>query len=262
MLAERKSENGRHSMGLRRKFLNTTFTFAFLNFPLLGMFWLAHFSRTTGGGRGDSIINLILFLLFAVPHSVLARDFGRRFLSSLVGERRVRMAYVVIAGVTLGAMVWLWRPLPAMIWHFESAGYWMINVFYALGLFGMFYTARFFDVLEFLGLRNLSGRRPAEPPSLSVAGPYAYCRHPLYFGFFIALWATPTMTLGQLEFAVLCSLYLLIGSSLEERNLRTELGQAYEVYCRNVPMWIPRFSPWRGPESTDSSEDAMVGQQT
>ena len=234
-------------MGLGRKIGKAAFPFIFMNFPLLGMFWLAHSARTAQGSGWNHLINLGLFLVFAVPHSLLARDFGRRFLASLFGETRVRAAYVVVSGLTLGSLVIFWQPLPGVIWRVESVGYWLLNIVFIIGLAGMAYTARCFDMNEFLGLRPASSSPQAETPTLSVAGPYAYCRHPLYFGFFIALWATPTMTMGQMEFAVLSTAYLLIGSSLEERNLRADMGKAYDLYCRNVPMWIPRLKPWRGP---------------
>ena len=242
-------------MKLSRRIGREAFGFLFLNIPLLGMFWLAHSARTSPGGPWDPIINLGLFLAFAAPHSLLARDFGRRLLASIVGEARVRRAYEVVAGVTLGALVWWWRPLPGVLWHFGGAGYWLLNLVFVLGLAGMVYTARCFDMIEVLGLRNASAV-PAGTPRLSVAGPYAYCRHPLYVGFFIALWATPAMTFGQLEFAVLCTAYLLIGSSLEERNLLADLGSEYELYCRNVPMWFPRLKPWRGSDGAVSPEGA------
>jgi len=35
------------------------------------------------------------------------------------------------------------------------------------------------------------------------------------------------------------------GHFLEERTLRQELGEAYDHYRVNVPMWIPRLTPWK-----------------
>lgn len=51
------------------------------------------------------------------------------------------------------------------------------------------------------------------------------------------------MTYGRLEFALLGSIYLIIGTFFEERNLREELGEVYNLYRENVPMWIPRLRP-------------------
>jgi protein-S-isoprenylcysteine O-methyltransferase Ste14 len=87
--------------------------------------------------------------------------------------------------------------------------------------------------------------RPAKSPVFSAKGPYAYCRHPMYLFLLIALWMGSVMTYGRLEFALLGSTYLIIGTFFEERNLREELGEVYNLYRENVPMWIPRLQPWR-----------------
>lgn len=70
---------------------------------------------------------------------------------------------------------------------------------------------------------------------------YAYVRHPLYVGWIMAFWATPTMTVAHLLFAVLLTVYILIAVRFEERNLMEFHGLAYETYQRNVPMFVPRI---------------------
>jgi PAS domain S-box-containing protein len=85
---------------------------------------------------------------------------------------------------------------------------------------------------------------PNPPPRLSTKGIYSYFRHPMYAFFIAAFWVGPVMTFGRFEFALISTIYFFIGTSLEERNLRKELGEVYSIYCKNVPMWIPRFKPW------------------
>jgi protein-S-isoprenylcysteine O-methyltransferase Ste14 len=72
----------------------------------------------------------------------------------------------------------------------------------------------------------------------------------MYFALLAIFWVGPVMSWGRFEFALVGTLYLFIGSRFEERNLRRELGTAYDLYCAHVPMWIPRLTPWHYPSDT------------
>jgi len=94
-------------------------------------------------------------------------------------------------------------------------------------------------------VRHFSGE-PNPPLALCLKGPYRYCRHPVYLASIATLWIGPVMTAGRLEFAILVTIYVLIGTWFEERDTGKEMGEAYDLYQANVPMWIPRLTPWRG----------------
>ena len=68
---------------------------------------------------------------------------------------------------------------------------------------------------------------------------YRWMRHPLYFGFFLAFWATPVMTFSHLLFAGVVTTWVLLTVRLEERDLVAEHGDAYREYQRRVPMILP-----------------------
>ena len=74
-----------------------------------------------------------------------------------------------------------------------------------------------------------------------MPGPYRYIRHPLYVGWFLAFWATPTMTVTHLFFAVMTTAYILLAIRFEERDLEAAHGAPYAEYRRRVPMFVPRM---------------------
>ncbi|HUL77464.1 MAG TPA: isoprenylcysteine carboxylmethyltransferase family protein [Vicinamibacteria bacterium] len=221
--------------------------------PLLWMFVAIHFAWRADGGVENALWNAVAFLAWAVLHSVLARDTARRLASRWVGPDLVRIAYVLVAGLTLAALLLAWRPVSGEVWHAIGAAAWVLSALYVASLVALVAITFHFDYAEFLGLRRIEDRvagRRHRSAALSVEGPYAYCRHPMYLAMLAAFWVGPVMTFGRLEFALLSTLYLLVGLRLEERNLRQELGPEYDLYRSNVPMLIPRLTAWHAPADT------------
>jgi protein-S-isoprenylcysteine O-methyltransferase Ste14 len=216
--------------------------------PLLWMFYFLHFSKSGLGNAQDALFNIGLFLGFALVHSLLARPLARRGMERLVGEAWVRPSYVVLAGSSLCVVLAFWRPLKGELWRAEGVAHWTLLALFAAALAGLVYTAGRIDYPDFLGIPGLyraSRGAPERPPRFVASGPYAHCRHPMYVALLAVLWVGPVMTATRFEFAALATLYLFLGTILEERNLREELGEAYDTYRANVPMWFPRLRPWK-----------------
>jgi protein-S-isoprenylcysteine O-methyltransferase Ste14 len=70
---------------------------------------------------------------------------------------------------------------------------------------------------------------------------YRFVRHPLYVGWMMAFWATPTMTAGHLLFAFVLTAYMLIAIPIEERDLVALFGDKYQQYRKQVPALLPRL---------------------
>ena len=76
-------------------------------------------------------------------------------------------------------------------------------------------------------------------PGFKITTLYKVVRHPLLLGFIIAFWATPRMTVGHLVFAIMTTLYILVGIQFEEHDLARVHGQQFTDYQKSVPALVP-----------------------
>lgn len=83
---------------------------------------------------------------------------------------------------------------------------------------------------------------------LTTTGPYAHTRNPLYFGTFIMATGIAISTNAWWFVALFMALYLLIYAPVmvaEAETLNKLFPHEYASYRQHVPMFLPRFSPWR-----------------
>ena len=188
------------------------------------------------------LINVGLLSLFAVQHSVMARPWFKRGLVRLIPEAAERSTYVLASSVALILLFWLWSPLGGTVWDVQNPiGRAVLYGLFAFGFLLVLYTTFLINHFDLFGLRQvwlyLLGR---EYTSLNfvMPGPYRLVRHPLYVGWLFAFWATPTMTLTHLLFAVVTTAYILVAIRFEERDL-IDAHPEYADYKRRVPMMLP-----------------------
>ena len=198
----------------------------------------------SAGPIGEAlVINVLLLSVFAIQHSVMARKPFKRWLTQFVPASIERSTYVLLASLALILVFWQWRPIPAIVW--EAANPALAMALLGLSLLGwliVLLSTFLINHFELFGLQqvllNMIGKDAAEPrfrtPLL-----YKLVRHPLYFGFIIAFWATPVMTAGHLLFAVVTTVYILVAIALEERDLIDLFGDEYRRYRQRVAMLVP-----------------------
>jgi protein-S-isoprenylcysteine O-methyltransferase Ste14 len=110
-------------------------------------------------------------------------------------------------------------------------------------------------LLPGLVLRGLASGHVQKDKQLTISGPYAYTRNPLYLGslmlaggFAIAARSWWIVAVMLLMFAVI---YVPVIAG-EERYLRQTFPE-YDDYARHVPRMLPRLTPYRSRQSAYSS---------
>jgi len=196
------------------------------------------------GSLGTALlVNLGLLALFAVQHSVMARPGFKRAWTKIVPRPVERSTYVLFASLALCLLFWQWRPMGGMVWEVTNPlGRGALRGLFGFGWALVLVTTFLINHFDLFGLRQVwmyfRGQK-YRPLSFVTPGPYKFVRHPLYVGWLCVFWATPTMTVAHLLFAVMTTAYILVAIRLEERDLLAEHGQRYATYRRQVPMLVP-----------------------
>lgn len=207
------------------------------------------------------VVDVLLLALFALQHSVMARPAFKRWWTRIVPEPAERSTYVLASSLALLLLFTQWRPIGGVVWQVENPlGQTVLYALFAAGWLTVLVTTFLINHFDLFGLRqvwlHLLGK-PYRPLGFVTPGPYRHVRHPLYVGWLLAFWATPTMTLAHLLFAVATTSYILIAIRFEERDLAQMHGAQYVAYRRRVPMLVPRIRvPQHAPATTVRTEGA------
>jgi protein-S-isoprenylcysteine O-methyltransferase Ste14 len=191
----------------------------------------------------------LLSLLFFVQHSSMIRKGARARMDAVIPPIYQSAFYATASGVALLVVVLLWQPSTARLfalvppWRYVAHGFALTAL--ALFIWG-FRSLRSFDPLGIRPLANHLRSKPPQPCLFAVRGAYRFVRHPLYLAIIVLFWSNPDLTADRLLFDGLWTVWIVVGTLLEEKDLVAELGDAYRSYRRTVPMLIPLPRPRTG----------------
>jgi protein-S-isoprenylcysteine O-methyltransferase Ste14 len=191
--------------------------------------------------HGDALptvaIDVLLFTLFALHHSLLARPGIKARVRQHVPPALERSLYTWTASALFILVCALWQPVPGVLYRLTGIAAWSG---YAVQLAAIAITVRAsarLDVLDLAGVRQVLRRgatTPQEHVPLETTGLYGFVRHPLYFAWTLLVFGTPHMTATRAVFAVVSSAYLALAIPFEERSLSETFGSEYADYQRRV----------------------------
>lgn len=199
-------------------------------------------------------LNTLLVGLFAIQHSVMARPAFKKWWTQYIPEPIERSTYVLASNLVMMLLLWQWQPMGGTVWNVHNpTGRCVLMALFAVGWLMVPAVSLLINHFDLFGTRqvwlHLRGKTYEHAP---FATPLIYriVRHPLYVGWMIAFWATPTMSVTHFVFALLMTGYILLAIPLEERDLHAHFGERYARYRQSVGPLIPRFGRKRRAEQT------------
>lgn len=204
-------------------------------------FFLFSYDITYGvAATGESYLvpivwNVILFSVFALHHSLFARSGLRDRIGHAVRSLE-RSIYVWVSSVLLILVCAWWNPIPGVMWEVSSQpAVLLLRIVHIAGIVLSIASAAAIDIWVLSGVSQIyPASKSARTDGFKSTGLYGLVRHPIYTGWFLTVFAMPTMTLTQFVFAVVSSAYVLIAIPFEERSLVASTAGAYERYKRKV----------------------------
>jgi methanethiol S-methyltransferase len=186
----------------------------------------------------------LLCILFFIQHSGMIRSSFRNRFAPITPPHYHPAIYAIASGIALAAVVLLWQPSQTVTYQAEGLPRLLARAISVLAILGFAWGVRALKNFDTFGLVpikvHLRGKQLL-PPTFIARGPYLWIRHPLYFFMIVLIWSAPDVTADRLLFNVLWTLWIVVGSYLEERDLVSEFGNKYRDYQKTVPMLFP----WR-----------------
>jgi protein-S-isoprenylcysteine O-methyltransferase Ste14 len=229
-------------------FLGLSSQILFTVFAFIGPFSLFNFGFSFNQAL---LFDAALALLFFLQHSIIVRRSVKDRLSNLIPEELYSAFYSNTSAIALFIMILLWQPVTQTITSADGIYYWIMRALFVVSLAGFYWgvtSLGSFDPFGVKKIKRLIYKKEQKTIPMTVRGAYRWMRHPLYFFMLLLIWTYPDLTIDRLLFNVLFTVWIIIGTMMEERDLVSCFGDQYRNYKKKVPMIIP----YRIPRSTDT----------
>ncbi|MGV8074807.1 MAG: methyltransferase family protein [Syntrophobacteraceae bacterium] len=238
--------------------------------------WVLIFLSAAIGGLGISFFYLFLFLglpgfidlgftpsislwfdaslsiLFFLQHSLMIRP---RFRPTRLGEAAQPALFSIFSGVVLFIIMIFWQNSSLIHIELGRPGIVFTDLIYLFSCMGSLWVILSLDKFDPFGIRTLKNHismKPSTRVPFIIKGPYRFVRHPLYFLTLLIIWANPLVTADRLMFNVMFTVWIVIGTLLEEKDLHALYGNSYRAYQGNVCMLVP--CPFRFQRPTTNTD--------
>ncbi|POB14114.1 isoprenylcysteine carboxylmethyltransferase family protein [Halobacteriovorax sp. DA5] len=212
---------------------------------------------TTDSVGSAFAIAIGLTSLFAIQHTVMARQTFKRFINQYIPAAAERSLYVLMSGITLHCAILFWPKNGVVLWNIENSI--ASTLIMSIGVAGwayLFVASFALNHFELFGLEqtyNYYQGKPLHRVPFQESWMYSFDRHPIMTGALIGMWFTPQMTVDHLMFSGIFSAYIIAGVSVEERDLVRQWGTRYMDYRSRVKTIVPTFD-MIGPNDIKASE--------
>ena len=187
----------------------------------------------------------LLWIIWCAIHSGMVSVTATEYLKRRFGShfRFYRLVFNLVAIATIIPVILYGQSIQGHV-VFRWEGFMIVFQVLLLTIAVLLFFAggRHYDMLQFLGLRQIrtgtSHSALTETGTLNTTGILSITRHPWYLATIILIWArgldVPTLVTN-----IILTLYLIVGTALEERKLLIEYGEDYRRYQQKVSMLIP-----------------------